>query len=161
MVDDSEKRKLDAIVGAAVRALAESGADDAYVGAFAASHREKVATILGLGGQRQQQPPDLLKLVTEAVQKAMMGAQPVPRKPAGASAVTRVYVTLNGKPTSLSLDKDRVSKLKEALGPKEARKAITELAQSAPQGVKNRSGWVEARMLNLTPPTPGTYQQRH
>jgi hypothetical protein len=161
VVDDSEKRKLDAIVGAAVRALAESGADDAFVGAFAAAHRDKVATILGIAEQKQQQPPDLLDLVTEAVQKAMAGVQTVPRKPAGSSAVTRVYVTLNGKPTSLSLDKERVLKLKEALGAKEARRAISELAQSAPQGVKNRSGWVEARMLNLTPQTTGAHQQRH
>ena len=68
-VDEAED-PLDAIVGAALKAMADSGAPRARLGAFAASFREEVAEILG----RKPPPapaPDLLQLVTHAVRQAL------------------------------------------------------------------------------------------
>ena len=72
--------KLNAIVGAAVRALVESGADDERIGAFAAAHRVRVAEILGLS-PTPAGPPDLIEVVREAVRGVLsesgLAARPV------------------------------------------------------------------------------------
>lgn len=161
-MDESDTSKLDAIVGAALKALALSGADDAFVGAFAASHRQKVAGILGLVEQNAV-PTDLLVLVTQAVKQALEASPDrVQRKAAGKNPVERVYVTVNGKPTSLSLSTPLLDQISEVLGGrKQTRKAIAELAQSAPKDVKNRSGWVEARMMSLVGSKESAPLQRH
>ena len=72
---DALNRKLDAIVGAFVRALIESGMDDAIIGALAASHRAKVADILGVEELPPAGPPDLLALVRTAIRGELAGAR--------------------------------------------------------------------------------------
>lgn len=70
--DEIELRKLNAIVGAALRGFVESGADNEFIGAFAASYREDVSKILGTSGEALG-PPDLLDIVTQAVRAAVQG----------------------------------------------------------------------------------------
>lgn len=153
IVNDDETAKLNAIVGSAIKALVESGADDAYVGSFAASHRAKVARILGQS-ETVDEPPDLLAMVTKAVQAALAG---LPGSQAGLSlplvghrkkVAKRVYVTVAGRSTSLTLREESVARLTEILGDKRKAKAvIQDLASSAPQDTPNRSRWVEDRIF--------------
>jgi hypothetical protein len=68
-----EKRQLNAIVGGAIRALVESGADDEIVGAFSATYRTQVAKILGFT-EKSFQPLDLVAIVQAAVRLALKEA---------------------------------------------------------------------------------------
>lgn len=141
--DDSETRKLNTIVGAAIKALAESGAADEFVGAFAASHRAKVASILG-ASEPAADSQDLLAIVTQAVSIAMEQAGLGKRKE---PSTTRVNVEIAGRRTSLTLSRVVLDKLSQAKGTKQQVKAvIQDLANTAPMEVENRSGWVEERL---------------
>ena len=144
--DDSETRKLNAIVGAAIKALAESGAADEFVGAFAASHRAKVASVLG-ASEPAPDSQDLLAIVTQAVGLAMEQAGIGKRKE---PTTKRVNVEIAGRRTSLTLSRAVLDKLSQAKGTKQQAKAvIQDLANTAPMDVENRSGWVEERLLGV------------
>lgn len=139
---DDDSAKLDAIVGAALKGLAESGADDAFVGAFAVRHRERVAQIMG---QPLQASPsvDLGALITQAVGMALAAAG-VGAAPAKSA---RVIVWVQGRRTSVTLHMPLLERLVTVKGDKaSARDYVRELAGRAPTGVKNRSAWVEARV---------------
>ena len=146
-VDEAED-PLDAIVGAALKAMSDSGAPRARLGAFAASFREEVAEILG-----RKPPPapatDLLQLVTHAVRQVL--AEPglaTATAAARAQPAKRIYVTVAGRATSVTLPVDALRQLDEvAGGRKQARAIIQQLADSAPDDVPNRSGWIQERML--------------
>ncbi|MCY1165254.1 hypothetical protein D9M73_51570 [compost metagenome] len=143
MQDDRETRKLNAIVGAAIKALAESGAADEFVGAFAASHRAKVAGILG-ANEPVSDSQDLLAIVTQAVGMALEQAGVGKRKE---TTTKRVNVEIAGRRTSLTLSRNSLDKLSLAKGTKQQAKAvIQDLANTAPMDVENRSAWVEERL---------------
>lgn len=143
MDDHPDTQKLNAIVGAAIRSLVESGAEDAFIGQFASSHRIKVAGILGL----RESPvvaPDLLAVVTQAVANALEQAG-VGRK--RESQAQRINVEVGGKRTSVTISKTLIDQLTKARGSKqEAKAVIQELASSAPASTPNRSGFVEERI---------------
>jgi hypothetical protein len=138
--------QIDAIVGAALKAMVESGVGHARVGAFASSFRDEVAGILG-AKQAKPAEPDLLQMVTQAVRLAMADSAP------GASArksqtAERIHVYVGGKRTSVTLLAEGLRKLDEAAGGRKAAKAIIqELAASAPADADNRSAWIQERML--------------
>ncbi len=145
--EDIKDRQLNAIVGAAIRALAESGADDEAIGAFAASHRVKVAHLLGNPEQALQPPPDLQTIIQHAVSSALESAGVGGKKPLG-KTTERFNVEIAGRRTSLSIDKEVVAKLSQAKGTrKAANKFVQEIAKGVPEGTVNRSGWVEERIL--------------
>jgi len=144
--DDLELRKLNAILGSAIKALAESGADDEFIGAFALSHRQKVSRILGQP-EEALQPPDLQAMITQAVEQAMDSAGL--RKRASRRKTQRVHVLIGGRRTSVTITQATVSRLVEVKGAKQARGVIQELANSAPADTGNRSGWVEDRVRAL------------
>jgi hypothetical protein len=147
-VDDAESYKLNEIVGAAIKALAESGAADEIVGSFAVSHRDKVARILGFSAPEPEQPTDLLALVRQAVEDAMTKASLVPSARGRGPKKIRIYVTVAGRKTSLTLSSVEVDRLVELIGDRRtAIELIQKLADSAPSDVVNRSNWVELRML--------------
>ena len=154
-VDEAED-PLDAIVGAALKAMADSGAPRARLGAFAASFREEVAEILG----RKPPPapaPDLLQLVTHAVRQVLAEpglATATATAAARAQPAKRIYVTVAGRATSVTLPVDALRQLDEvAGGRKQARAIIQQLADSAPDDVPNRSGWIQERMLAVAAAT--------
>jgi hypothetical protein len=141
--------QIDAIVGAALKAMVESGVGNARVGAFSSSFRDEVASILGVK-QAKPAEPDILQLVTQAVRQAMTDPSISPRAvaPKKVEAAKRVYVSVGGKPTSVTLSAESLRKLYEATGGrKEAKAIIQELAASAPADAGNRSGWIQERML--------------
>lgn len=150
---ESETRKLDAIVGSAIRALVENGADDAAVGRFAASHRAHVAQILGQPAELPG-PPDLLALVTQAVQQAMSMTAAAPRR---APARKRLTVELtNGRRTSVTVDASLLQALQASKGGSrpQATAFIQELARNAPDEAANRSGWVHDKLREIVAQAP-------
>lgn len=160
--DDLDLRKLNAIVGSAIKALAESGADDELIGAFAATHREKVSKILGRP-EEALQPPDLQEIVTQAVSHALevVGvAQKVK-----SNTTTRVNVVIAGKRTTVTIQKETIGKLAQVRGGgRQAKAFIQEVALSSPPDVANRSNWVEARLqnfLSFSPKAASSAEMRH
>lgn len=144
--DDSDTRKINAIVGAAIKALAESGAGDEFVGAFAASHRAKVASLLG-ASEPAADSQDLLTIVTQAVGIALERAGAGKRKE---HTTKRVNVEIAGRRTSLTINRSILDQLVKAKGsPQKAKSVIQDLANTAPANVDNRSGWVEERLLGV------------
>lgn len=162
MADEIELRKLNAIVGAAIKALAESGADDEFVGAFAATHRAKVARILGQP-EEALQSPDLLALVTQAVSQAL-GDAGIGKNRAKQPA-KRINVVIAGRRTSVTLSREILDRLIEAKGSQsQANDFVQELAGSLPAEVTNRSGWIEERVrafLNFRQGEPMDGSPRH
>lgn len=145
---NGEQHKLNAIVGCAIRAMVESGADDATVGAFAASHREQISRILGISEQPAE-PPDLLSMVTQAVEQALANGGGVNKTDLKRSK-QKVYVKVNGRRTSLTLRTDSLSKLIDSVGSaKKANLTIQSLVTSSPPDVDNRSEWVDERLAAM------------
>ena len=83
--DEIELRKLNAIVGAAIKVMIESGADDEFIGSSAASYRRKVAKILGEPVEALDLP-DLLSIVSQAVRQALTASKEPPVEEAEAPA---------------------------------------------------------------------------
>ena len=149
--DDPEiqTRKLNAIVGAAIKALAASGADDEFVGDFAAAHRLHVANVLG---HEQAQPvPDLVSIVTQAVGQALAQAGVVSAKRVDRAApARRIHIMLGGRRTSVSISPVHLDALvRQKGGLSKARTVIEELGNAAPTSVDNRSGWIEERLVGM------------
>lgn len=144
---EDQDAKLNAIVGAALRALVESGAEDHAVGAFAAAHRLKVAQILGMAAAAPAGPPELLGLIRQAVRAELeqtghaAGAKPVAK---------RINVVVGGKRTSVTVDPEVFRQLAQTQGGQaKATATIRELAAQAPADAPKRSGWVEARLVAI------------
>lgn len=143
MTDNSDTRKLDAIVGSAIRALVESGADDEFIGSFSANHRIKVAGILEQSAATSS-PPDLQSVVAQAVTQALSAAGIVGKQ---RNASQRVNVIIAGRRTSVTLGVATIEKLIEAKGGKsQAKELVQEMARTIPTNVENRSGWLEERL---------------
>jgi hypothetical protein len=141
-----DTRKLNAIVGSALRGLVESGASDEAIGAFAHDHRVKVSQLLGVGDAPAQQV-DLESLVTSVVGKVLdeMGLAPgkSARKPAA-----RIIVDVRGAKTSISINQALMNRLVAAKGGEKgaAKATLEELANAAPADARNRSKWVAERV---------------
>jgi hypothetical protein len=142
--DDLELRKLNAIIGASIKALADSGAEDEFIGAFALSHRQKVSKILGVKSEDGLQPPDLQAMITQAVEQAL-GAAGLRKRPSRRKT-ERVHVLVGGRRTSVTLGQATVASLVEVKGDKQAKALIQELASGAPADTGNRSRWVDERV---------------
>jgi hypothetical protein len=147
--DDTEHRKLNAIVGAAIKALAASGVEDEVVGAFAASHRSQVAKILGQP-ETPAAAPDLLDMITAAVRAAMTEAGISSRKVPAGPTTKRMNVLVQGRRTSVTLAHGVFERVASANGgAANARQLVQAIATEAPSSVENRSGWIEERLLAL------------
>lgn len=152
---DIDSKKLNAIVGAALKALAESGASAEFIGEFAVSHRQHVAGVLGYP-TASQEPPSLEAIVSQVVAQTL--AATTQGKTPKQKTKERVTIMLDGKKTSLSLDALTLAKWHEANPSKKQSLArIASLASAAPPEV-NRSEWVSAKLLSYlnTPPAPGS-----
>lgn len=143
--DNIKDRQINAIVGAALRALIETGADDEAVGAFAITHRNSVARILGQP-EETLATPDLQSVVYQALRLAMEEAGFKPRRSKG-KTTQRLNVEIFGRRTSLSISDELLVRLIEAKGNKKtANKFVQEIARNVPNGTENRSAWVEQRI---------------
>lgn len=142
----SGEDEIDAIVGAALKAMVESGAARARIGAFAVSFRDEVSDILGRK-PKEPEAPDLLALVTSAVKSALQdpAINPAVRSARKPSAI-KLYVTVQGRRTSVSMPANLVTGLDAVTGGRKKTSALVEqLAQAAPQDVPNRSRWIHER----------------
>lgn len=162
--DDSPQFKLNALVGAALRGLVQSGADDQAIGAFAAEHRERVAQILGMAAPVA--PVDLQAVIESAVAQGIEKAQSQgrlgkPRRQSGAAR--RVYVVVAGVRTSVTIPSALFEEVAAAGGgAKEARRLAEQYANQAPDE-GNRSGWTVERLRGhlALHEAPGAAQPRH
>lgn len=146
VTDTADHRKLNAIVGSALRALADSGADSEAIGEFAVKHREEVARILGVS-QELPQAPDLHAVVAQALSQALADAGIGTKR---SSKKERVFVFVAGRKTSVTLQTSTVEKVEKVKGSKrEAKSFIQELASRAPVEATNRSGWIEERLQSF------------
>lgn len=144
--DENERSQLDAIVGSAIRALVESGADDAFVGSFAVTHRAKVAQLLGHSNTPPAEP-SLEEIVSRVVVDTLEAAG-LTKKRESKAKTKRVNVTIAGQRTSLTLNRQLVTGLIEAKGAKAANALFEELANAAPQP-PGRSKWVAERVQSM------------
>lgn len=143
----TEDDQLDALVGAALRGLVNSGASSKAIGEFANKYRREASEILGLVEAKSLEP-DLLALVATAVKQALAEANAggSQRK---ATRRRRFYVRVSGERTSVTIPMETAEKLFAEKGERQARKFVANLAENAPKTVPNRSRWVEER-INAT-----------
>jgi hypothetical protein len=79
----------------------------------------------------------------------------------------RVTVLVGGRKTTVTIRESRLAKLADDVGSlSKARAVINEIAQSAPEGIPNRSAWIEERMAvfasgALQPAVQGDPTLRH
>jgi hypothetical protein len=142
------ERQLNAIIGAAIRGLIESGADDESVGAFAESHRIKVSQYLG-APEAALKTPELTEIVAQSVATAL---EHLGYKARGAKGVQtkRFNIDVAGRRTSVSIRKEVATRaIQELGGLLEARKLMQDFAHQAPADVVNRSAWIEQRLEGL------------
>ncbi len=147
--DEIKDRQLNALVGAAVRGLVESGANDEDVGAFAASYRMKAAKLLG-HPQEALNPPDLTEVIKMAVTQALaVAAQPAPKK--SRKQNDHFTVMIRGQKTSVTIHKDVIAQLTEAKGDNktEVKRFVREVAKDVPETVENKSEWIEDRIATI------------
>lgn len=156
---DPVRRQVNALVGSAIKGLVESGADPEFIGEFAASHRTDVARILG---HAESAPPviDLEALVTRSVASALEAAGLTKKPRESRAKTTRVTVKIGSQRTSVTLNKDLVSRLTDVRGSKrDAEQFIEEIANKAP-APPGRSKWVEARVQAFLLSDPGSASSR-
>lgn len=148
MGDDLQQRRLNAIVGEAIKGLVESGADSEFIGAFAVSHREKIASLMGLTSALPPSAPDLLELVAKGAQLALEQAGLI-KKPREGTA-KRVSVVVGGKRTTVSVSQQLMRQLTESRGNESsAVRLIQDVAAHVPLDAENRSAWIEDRLRSV------------
>jgi hypothetical protein len=139
-------RKIDAIVGSAIRDLAATGASDEELGAFAAAHRTKVAKLLDAPLAAASEPPDIVEVVQQAVESTLLGAGLIKKKPETKKArlpAARVVLTVHGKRTTVTIPNATMELLVQREGSlRSARKLVNRVAAGVPAGEANRSAWV-------------------
>lgn len=140
------------------------------LGAFAAEYRAHVTNVMG--GEQRVDEPDLLALVKKAVSEAIVESKP-PALPTGAApalesaalGVRRVYVSISGKRTSVSIPEAVYESLAQAAGgsPRVVKRRIEAVAQEVPPEVDNRSGWITERLraMALADLPEAAFGQRH
>lgn len=147
--------QLNAIVGAAIKAMAEAGVSPERLGSFAADFRVHVASVMG--GEPRSDEPDLLGLVKTAVRE-VIGETSSPTPQAQASLATesppgvrRVYVSISGKRTSVSIPESVYETLAKTVGasPRVIKRRIEEVAREVPSEVDNRSAWITERLRTM------------
>lgn len=144
---DSTQQQIDAIVGEALKGLVESGADPAFLGSFAASHRVAVSRILGAIESNDPAPPDLVELVAKGARLALEQAGLIKHRQRDGSTARRISVMVDGKRTTVSVTQPLMQQLIEARGNESsAIQLVQDVAKNAPADAKNRSAWLAERL---------------
>ncbi len=136
---------LNAILGEAIKALVESGASAAFIGGFSSTHGARFAKHLQIP---VESPPDLKAVITEAVQQALSASPALSvSMENGKKELVRLQVLVNGRRTSVSVRKSRVEQVIQLAGTRqEGHRIVRDLAGRAPDGLKNRSGWLDSQI---------------
>lgn len=154
-MDNSKADQLNTIVGAALKGMVQGGASDAQIGEFASNFRNQVAQVLGIVAAAPE-PPDLLAIVSQAVEAAMGRTQSVKSPRATAQKATstktkaRIMVTVQGKRTSVTVDPEVLNQVKAWAGGKEpCLHLVQHLVDKVPATEPNRSAWVQAQLKQM------------
>lgn len=132
------------LLGEAVRLLVQSGATGVAITDFINQYSEVVQATLAPEPATVQ--PDLKAQVKDALREALEELAP-PASRADTGLRKRVSVFIDGARTSVSLRKELVASTVAALGDeKKVRQLIQEYACSKPEGVANRTAWVEQQL---------------
>lgn len=172
MQDDSSEA---ARLGEILVTMLQSGATTEVLGRFALLYRNKLTTAGQPAGLGELGPvlESFSESVVGKVLSRMGGAgqpgpavvTPAPIKPSTARAVI-VKLTVNGKPTSVSIPRRMLQQCQESLGVAEAKAMIEELGQKAPAD-GNRSRYVQdglgelIKRLRASPPADSAGTSRH
>ena len=141
--------KTHRIVGAALRALVNSGANDAAIGQFAAEHSALVASEL-----QESQPTEVvatrsLDEVVAAVVQVLENRPSSVRTTSRAAQKMRVTLTFAGQRTSVTLSKEVMDRYiaSTATGRKGAMRNLSNMAKTMPESASNRSQYMENAMI--------------
>lgn len=150
MTQKKDEETIDAIVGAALEGLLQRGVSGAHLGSFAASFRDSVSGILGHKKQ-EQEAPDLLELVTQAVKIAIADPSIAQVRERKKPRAQKINVEVRGQRTSITVPLELMAKLDDVTGTrKETHALLRQLAEKVPADVENRSAWVNQRASALT-----------
>jgi Flp pilus assembly CpaF family ATPase len=143
--DHRDNEQLNAIIGVALRALVDAGAEPAFLGSFVDRYRSEFAKQLDIPAQS---PPDLNALIVSAVAEAV-GVAGVAKNRRGRKT-QQVNVLVNGQRTSVTVRKDRLHAVEQLVGGhKEARRVVQQFASQVPAEVETRSTWIDAQLQNF------------
>lgn len=132
------------LLGEAVRLLVQSGATGVAITDFINQYSEVVQATLAPTPEPIQQ--DLKAQVKDALREALEELVP-PAGKAESGLRKRVSVFIDGARTSVSLRKDLVANTVAAVGDeKKVRQLIQEFANTKPEGMTNRTAWVEQQL---------------
>lgn len=159
-MDDSSNAKLNNLLGLALKAMVEGGADLAHIATFSETYRPLFAKELGM---KTEPPVDLKAVIAEAVSQ-VLGAMPGPR---ARKPKQRINVIDGGKRTSVTVDPDRLQRLSHAVGGiDQAREVLQQLIDTKPKAIETggRSTWLNGQIdtyLNLQKDSVSQSTHRH
>jgi N-methylhydantoinase A/oxoprolinase/acetone carboxylase beta subunit len=131
------------LLGEAVRLLVQSGATGASIADFISEYSSILDATLAAPPVAAQ--PDMKAQMKEALREALLEFAP-PAQRTRRDLRKRVNVYVAGAKTSLSLRKDMFERTVEAVGSQKAQELAHEFANSKPDGVANRSAWVDEQL---------------
>jgi hypothetical protein len=172
LMSDNAK-KLNELLGAAMRSMLNTGADDAALGQFAAEFRERAVQILGPGDTSSLTDPfhagsdgsltaDLTQFIRattreavnhtlEQINLAPSSGRRRPGRPMSVERAVRVNFTLRGKRSALSIEPSSFNALVRLhKGSKPAaRQMVRDVASRIPESITNKSTWVQERIVAI------------
>lgn len=150
MSNDQDLRKVNEIVGEALKALVDSGVPVEFVGAFATTYPAKVAQIMG--SPRPVASLDLEQLIQATVARTVETVIAGRPRKLREQTVSKVNVTVHGKRTTVTLGKELLASLVSVCGsPRKATEIVRRCAQDAPLNVENRSAWMAEKLQGYLP----------
>lgn len=133
--------QLNAILGVALRALVDAGADPQFLATFVERYRAEFAKHLNV---TVEAAPDLHAVIVAAVREVV---GPVRSQTAGRAKTTQsINVMVNGQRTTVSVRLHRLQAVQQLVGTNQAaRKVVREVAAAAPSDLPNgaRSEWID------------------
>jgi RNA 3'-terminal phosphate cyclase len=131
------------LLGEAVRLLVQSGATGSSIVDFINEYSGVLEATLAPPSAAAQS--DIKEQMKEALKEALLELAPPPRS--RTESRKRVYVSIAGSKTSLSLRKDMYEHAVSAVGgPANAQRLVQEFANSKPDDHENRSAWVDEQL---------------
>lgn len=157
--DNKDNPQLNAVMGVALRALVDAGAEPGFLATFVDRYRNEFAQQLQLPVAAPA--PDLRAVIVAAVAEALGATGPRPRR---GKQTQPVNVLVNGQRTTVTVRKDRFQTIEQLVGGgRQARQVIQQLAATAPADADRRSTWLDTQLdafIQLRQSAPAS-PQRH